>query len=125
MSHTITITRLPDAEQDNVEYEVGGTCDQSCTVYRECEEKHPASTDDEISSGEATWHGVEHMDIYDQGWNVPSGECGVTFAHDLSLEADQVQALGTYALDVEWDGDGWLAYIGTPYVATSTPGGGS
>lgn len=121
MSHTITITRLPDDERDDAEYTIGGSCDQWCTVWRECDEKHPAPTDDEIASGEATWHGVEHMSILDIGWSVQTTECGLDYAYDLGLEADRVEALGAYVLDVEWDGDGWQACIGDPVEG----GGGS
>jgi hypothetical protein len=120
MAHTITITRLPDEHNDDADYEVAGACDNSCTVWRECEAKHPRATEGEESSGKATWHGVEHMAILGIGWCViDESDCGLNYAYGLGLEAAAVTEIGTYALDIDWDGDGWVAYVVVPTSPSS------
>lgn len=120
MSHTITITRLPDEQHDDAEYEIGGTCDEWCTVWDECAESHPAAAWTTYDT--AVFHGVEHRDILGVGWCVRTTQCGLDYTHELGLEAEQAEAGGTYALDIEWDGDGWIAYLGDPEPHSSEPG---
>lgn len=112
MSHTITITKLPDTESDDVEYTIGGEHEGSCRVWYECSEKHPEPTESEQEAGLATWHEAEHMDIFDLGWCVESNECGVDHDSELNLRVEVHGRLGTFALDIEWDGDGWISTIG-------------
>ena len=112
MSHTITITRLPDDQHDDAEFEIGGTCDNQCTVWRECDQVHYVATEAEIDRGEAVWHGVWHRNIFGVGWCVETTECGLDYAYELGLEAASAESTGTYLLDIEWDGDGWVAIIG-------------
>lgn len=112
MSHTITITRLPDDENDDAEYAIDGPCDSDCRVWREC----PRATCQRMSSEyppfeERYRHGVEHKRI-DGVWMVDMNECGLDHAYHLNLAADEMGELGTYALQVDWDGDEWCALIG-------------
>ena len=110
MSHTITITRLPDDNHDDAEFEIGGTCEPYCSVWDECPQYHRRPRNDEYDR--PTFHGVEHL-CHDIGngpvWCVPTGECGAFYAYDLALEANRTPALGTYLIEFEWDGDAWLA----------------
>lgn len=43
-----------------------------------------------------------------------SDECGLKYCYGLNLEVEKVTELGTYAVEVEWDGDDWLAWPGEP-----------
>ena len=112
MSHTITITRLPDETQDDAEYVIGGSCDSKCTVWWECRRKACSAMDPEHAAGdERVRHGKVHRHIWGVGWCVESTDCGEQFAYDLSMQADAAPALGTYPLFIEWDGDGWDSWI--------------
>lgn len=112
MSHTITITRLPDETQDDAEYVIGGSCDSKCTVWWECRRKACSAMDPEHAAGdERVRHGKVHRHIWGVGWCVESTDCGEQFAYDLSMQADAAPALGTYPLSIEWDGDGWDSWI--------------
>lgn len=112
MSHTITITRLPDETQDDAEYVVGGSCDSKCTIWWECRRKACSAMDPEHAAGdERVRHGKVHRHIWGVGWCVESTDCGEQFAYDLSMQADAAPALGTYPLSIEWDGDGWDSWI--------------
>ena len=119
MSHTITVTRLPDETSDDVEYTIGGTHDRSCSVWGECEERHPRATLDELQDGEAIWHDAEHLLVSGVGWCVLTTECGLDYAYDLGLEVEALTGLGTYELDADWTGDGWDALIGEPVTVSA------
>ena len=73
MSHTITITRLPDETQDDAEYVVGGSCDSKCTIWWECRRKACSAMDPEHAAGdERVRHGKVHRHIWGVGWCVES-----------------------------------------------------
>ena len=124
MSHTITITRLPDETSDDVEYTVGGTCEPGCRIWRECKRKacRALSADFDVPT-ERTRHGVEHQLIGGVGWAVETNTCGVTYAYYLTLDAEREGKLGTFPLEISWDGDFWDAFIDSsnPAVGVDKP----
>ena len=114
MAHTITVTRLPDETTDDVEYTIGGTHDYRCEAWHECLKswhRHPTSGAD-YGDEWATKRVPEVHQWIEGMWMVPNKtRCGL----DLSFEYDnpefQMTALGTYDVDVEWDGDYWTAAL--------------
>ena len=112
MSHTIEITRLADETSDDVEYEISGTCDQSCKVWRGCGRKAcQRMNPDYAPFDERHRHGVEHQQI-DGEWMVETNECALQFAYDLASNAGDAPACGVYSLHVDWNGDAWLTEVG-------------
>lgn len=126
MSHTITITRLPDEESDDYEYEIGGEHDHRCESYRECAKawhRHPKNADivgDEWGNERVG----EHRYIEGMWMVFDDKHCGI----DWSFEADEpyglhdIRALGTYPIEADWDGDWWTATITVPESYVSEEG---
>lgn len=114
MAHTIEITRLAGDGSDDADYTVGGSCSSSCEVWRPCEKawhRHPKNEYGELIEWSTKAVPQEHQFI-DGEWMVPSGDCAVQYAYDLGFELEVITELGRYELDLDWDGDGWLADIG-------------
>lgn len=112
MSHTITIKRLPDETSDDAEYTIGGECDRRCGVWRECKRKACQSMNvDYPPFDERYRHEAEHQHI-ENAWMVETGECGLQFADNVGHEAERAGELGTFDLNVEWDGGGWFSELG-------------
>ena len=115
MSHTITVTELPNDQSDDVVYSISGTHDPLCEVWRPCSKdwhRHPKDADmidDEWSTKRAGLH-----QFIDGEWMVPSEGCGFRYAlADMGAEFDEQVTrggLGDYDVEIEWDGDGWSAY---------------
>lgn len=108
MSHTVTITRLPDEESDDYEYEFGGTHGWDCAVLQRCKRKacqamNPAYGDERVR------HGREHTHR-DGDWLVESDECALHYVFEQvgPIETFQGLDLGTYPVRIEWDDDWWL-----------------
>jgi len=107
VSHTITVTRPIDTVYaDEPEYSTGGSCDHSCSVWYPC--KVDGCTADDEGEFHGQWHcvigGIE--DYCTQG----SG-CGLDYAYGHDNPEQQMIAAGIYDVDVEWDGDHWLATL--------------
>jgi len=112
MSHTITITRLPDEDNDDADYAIDGECTPACRVWRGCKRKAcQRMNPDYPPFDERNRHGVEHQRI-DGEWMVETNDCGIQYADDVAMNADDVTELGTYELRVDWDGDSWLTNVG-------------
>lgn len=112
MSHTVTITRLPDEESDDYEYEFGGTHGSDCEVYVECKRKAcQAMNPDYEPLDERHRHGKRHFHR-DGVWLVESDICalGYVFEYtgDVETFTEAEVSLGTYNVDIEWEDTWWL-----------------
>jgi hypothetical protein len=118
MSHTVTVTKLPDMDDENLEYEVGGEHDSQCEFYRPCHKdwhRHPKNESELME----TWSTKRVPEVHawlDGEWmTLAHGECAVAFCYELDNSLrDWVYAPGTYPLKIEWDGDCWEAYAVVP-----------
>lgn len=113
MSHTITVTSLPDETTDDVEYTIGGTHDYSCEAWRECIKewhRHPKNGDD--GDEWSTKRVPEVHQMIDGMWMVPMrNRCGFGLSFEYDNPEFQMTRLGVYDVDVEWDGDYWTASL--------------
>lgn len=109
MSHTVTITRLPNEESDDYIYEFGGTCDGSCMVGKRCERESCQAMDSDEET-ERTEHGLEHWWNWDnREWIVHDTEdcaLGHVFEHVTEDETFDGVGLGTFPVHIEWE-DFW------------------
>lgn len=110
MSHTVTITRLPDDEHDDYEYEFGGTHGSDCEVYVECKRKACREMNaDYAPCDERVRHGKRHF-YRDGDWLVESDQCALRYVFgDVGpVETFYGLALGTYPVRIEWEDTWWL-----------------
>ena len=123
MSHTVTVTRLPNEESDDVLYELGGDHDRCCISYVECQKEWHRHPNYPYEYGNDEWSTKRVPEVHhfiDGGWMVPDGGCGFhhaqadcgDFEPELTALVEEY-GLGTYGVEVEWDGDWWHA---SPYV---------
>jgi hypothetical protein len=105
MSHTVTITQLADDEHD-LEYEIGGTCERSCSVWYTCRRTRCQRVGGDLDNRDV--HGVYHARISGE-WMVDSGQCALKVADPIMDYLYDLTQLGAYELDVDWDGDNWIA----------------
>ena len=109
MSHTITVTRIaddPEGDSDDPEYTTAGECDYACLVWYPCKVEGCEAED------EGDFHGVEHRAIGDiEGFCIQSSDCGLTFAYESDNPEFQMTELGTFDVDLTWDGDHWNATL--------------
>lgn len=110
MSHTVTITKLPDEESDDYEYEFGGTHGPDCEVYVECKRKACQAMDPERGD-ERFRHGRRHFHR-DGDWLVESDICGLCYVFeytgDIETFAEAGVTLGIYPIIVAWEDTWWL-----------------
>lgn len=118
MSHTVTITRLPNEENDDYEYEFGGTHGTDCMVGKPCARKSCQAMNPDYDT-ERTRHGLEHWWKYDnREWIVHDTKaCALdhVFEYIGDIETFEGLGLGTYPVRVEWEDIWWLE------VQSSTP----
>jgi len=112
MSHTVTITRLPDGESDDYEYEFGGTHGFDCEVLHPCKRKACQAMSPEYAPfDERVRHGKLHTHR-DGDWLVESDDCalGYVFEQRGPIETfEQAEVtLGTYAVEIRWEDDWWI-----------------
>lgn len=117
MSHTVTITRLPDDESDDYEYEFGGTHGADCMVGKRCARKACQAMNPNYET-ERTRHGLEHW------WNGDNREwivhdtkaCALdhVFEQFGPVETFDGLGLGTYPVRVEWEDDWWIEVQNPP-----------
>lgn len=121
MSHTVTITRLPNEESDDYEYEFAGTHDSSCMVGKRCERWACQTMNHEYET-ERTRHGLEHWWNWDnREWIVHDIEaCALSHVFEYRTEDETFDGLtlGTYPVRIEWDDEWWIE------VQTTAPAGG-
>lgn len=115
MTHTITVTKLPDDVNDDVEFEIGGTHGYDCETMRYCERK---TCKDRDHDGEFNAHGKVHYPG-EYGWLVypAKPKCGLDFCDDIHFAVENFNKLGTFHLDIDFDGDYWSAQ---PYSSEVT-----
>ena len=113
MSHTVTITRVPDDESDDTEYEFGGTHDSNCETFRECRKtwhRHPTGDHD---SEWGTKRAGPHQFI-DGTWMVPDGACALHYVFENEGPSEALGGIDvgeTRNVDTEWDGDSWALVV--------------
>lgn len=109
MSHTITVTRAidtPDADTDDPEYTTGGTHDGSCSVW------YPCKVEGCLADDEGEFHGIDHQMIGGIDELCTRGDgCGLDFAYEYDNPVFQMTQVGVYDVDVDWDGDYWIATL--------------
>ena len=117
MSHTVTITRLPDDESDDYEYTFGGTHGSDCMVGNRCE-RWACQTMNPDYETERTRHGVTHWWNYDnREWIVHDAEdcaLGYVFEQYGDIETFDGLGLGTYPVRIEWEDCWWLEVQNPP-----------
>jgi len=110
MSHTVTITKLPDEESDDYEYEFGGTHGSDCEVYVRCKRKACQAMNPHYEPyDERVRHGKQHFHR-DGEWMVESDQCALRYVFE-SVTAEETfggLGLGTYPVSIEWEDDWWL-----------------
>jgi hypothetical protein len=114
MSHTVTITRLPDNESDDYGYAFGGTHGSDCEVFDRCGRKACQSMDPFNAAGdERNRHGRFHFHR-DGEWLVQSDACALRFVFEQygDIETFNGLTLGSYAVRVEWEDDTWWLTVG-------------
>ena len=111
MSHTVTITRLPDEESDDYEYTFGGTHGPDCMVGKRCERWACQTMNHEYET-ERTRHGLTHWWNYDnREWIVHDTEdcaLGYVFEYRSDVETFDGLDLGTYPVRIEWEDEWWI-----------------
>lgn len=106
MTHTVTITSLY-SDTDDLEYTVVGTCEQYCIVWMPCGRARCQKPNPDYCGYERDVHGKEHKFI-NGDWCIETDKCALMYDVDVDSFYD-ITELGTYALEIEWDGDYWYA----------------
>jgi hypothetical protein len=111
MSHTVTITRVPDEESDDYEYTFGGTHGADCMVGKRCTRWACQQMNPDYET-ERTRHGLTHWWNYDnREWIVHDTEdCALRFVFEQIGDIETFDGLepGTYPVRIEWDDSWWL-----------------
>jgi hypothetical protein len=110
MSHTVTITKLPDEESDDYEYTFGGEHGPSCSVYVECKRKACQAMNPDYEPGDERFrHGKEHF-YRDGDWLVESDLCSLRYVFEYITAAETFDgvAVGTYPVLIQWEDTWWL-----------------
>lgn len=107
MTHTVTITRLPDEESDDYEYEFGGEHGSDCQVFVECQRKACRAMNPDYGD-ERVRHGKQHF--YRDDWLVESDICALRYVFENSTEWEAFDGIeiGTYPIRIEWEDDWWI-----------------
>lgn len=115
MSHTVTITKLPDENDDDYGYEFGGTHDANCEFYRECTKawhRHPKN-DEGFEDGWSTKRVTQEHQWLDGLWMVPEDQnvrCALDFVFEGYTPSEYfagMQIGETHDVECRWDGEGW------------------
>ena len=116
MSHTVTVTKLPDEQSDDVEYTISGEHDDQCEMWIECFKswhRHPRNDYGQYG-GYDEWSTkrvpVVHQWI-DGSWMVPSSDCSFRYAFENDNPDRQMTDLGIYDARVDWVDDWWIAEL--------------
>lgn len=111
MSHTVTITRLPDEDSDDYEYTFGGEHGGDCEVYVECARKAcQAMNPDYAPHDERFRHGKRHIHL-DVGWCAETDICALRYVFEGCTEGETFEGIevGTYPIRIEFeDGSFWV-----------------
>ncbi|WP_420114528.1 hypothetical protein [Pseudactinotalea sp.] len=111
MSHTVTITSLPDETTDDYGYEFGGTHGADCMVGKRCERWACQTMNPEYET-ERIRHGLEHWWNWDnREWIVhDTDDCALGYAFEYRTEEETFDGLdlGTYPVSIEWEDTWWI-----------------
>lgn len=110
MSHTVTLTKLPDDESDDYEFTFGGEHGADCQVFIECKRKACQAMNPEYEPyDERVRHGKVHFHR-DGDWLVESDLCALRYVFEQSGESEAFDglALGTYPIRIEWEDTWWI-----------------
>lgn len=108
--HVITVTRVPDENNDDVELTVDHCSGTGCSVWNQCNDQcagyQPSAK--ELEDGQHENHGASHQ-LIEGFWMTESGVCALTGTdsgsdgvHSVAEEA----GLGTHHVSVDYWGDG-------------------
>lgn len=119
MTHTVTLTRLPDETSDDYEYTFSGTHGHDCQTFNRCKRKACQAMNPNYGD-ERVRHGKEHFHR-DGDWLVESGECGLRFAFESRGDDETFDGIpvGTYPVIVCWEDDEW--WIEVQYTESTEP----
>lgn len=109
MSHTVTITSLPDETTDDYGYEFGGTHGADCQTLTPCKRKACQAMNPDYEPGhERTRHGKDHY-YRDGDWFVESDVCALRYVFESYSDVEYFDgvALGTYPIIIDWEDDRW------------------
>lgn len=107
--HTVTFTKVPNEEQDDLEYTIDSCPGGDCVVWWECKECHerkPSEIEDD--EGEYTAHGERHQRI-DDVWMTEGKGCAIATTDSGTegmCEIAETAGLGTHQIDCSYWGDG-------------------
>lgn len=114
MSHTVIV--LAGNRDEGFSYAISGDCDSACHAYREClNDKHPHPSE-EYGWREGEWatKRVPEVHTFIEGlWMLPAG-CGLDEAKDHLEDSLEKVGIGTWPIDVDWNGDYWYAEAYAP-----------
>lgn len=120
MSHTLTITKVPDEVDDDYEYTISGEHEDDCAVWFECDRMDcPTKSEDfDDPAGEGVWHGEDHI-AFDDVWATKSTQCAIDYRNDRMIEQLDGREVGTYDVEVGYWGDGEWYFNLTPEKSDS------
>lgn len=114
MSHTITITKMPDDVDDDWGWEKRGTCDSNCRLW------FPGGPDEEVDiNDDQVIDGVRWSWIEGE-WMHEDSCCALEWHDDSLWQAlendlgDSAHVGGTYAVETDYQGDGDWTFIIDP-----------
>lgn len=117
MSHTVTITRLPDDESDDYEYTFGGEHGYDCQTLIECNRKACQAMNPNYGD-ERVRHGRDH--VYRDGmWLAQSDQCALRYVFEGMTEDETFagcQVGVTYPVRIEWEDESWWLEVQRPGV---------
>lgn len=124
MTHTITVTKVPDEFDDDYEYVIGGECDSHCAAYTPCEKdwhRHPRNEDHLTETWSTKRVPVEHTWINGEWMIFDTKRCGADYAREEEGTPDslyRVPGPGTYPIEVDWD-EWWYWTVVVPEPTVS------
>lgn len=122
MSHTVTITRLPDATSDDYAYEFGGSHGPDCEVYRPCPRAACQRMDPDHPAGDERLRHSVHHEYREGHWLVVTDECALGFVFEAVSDIDTFTeagvGLGTYPVVIQWEDENWWLEVQPPTTET-------
>ena len=114
-NHTITVTAVPNDENDDIEFTIDHCPGGQCAVWWECKTcAEYIPTEDEIDEGEYARHGEDHQRI-DGYWMTQSEQCALGSTDsgaDGAREVADEAGLGTHEVSIDYSGDGhWDVFL--------------
>lgn len=110
MSHTVTITKLPDYTSDDWEYTFGGEHDGTCTTLDLCKRRSCQAMNPDYEPGdERHRHGKTHY-YRDGDWWFESDICALRYVFEGQGPDETFDGLspGTYPVTTCWEDTWWI-----------------